>query len=114
MFGIDANKLFEKDKFIQKVSAEGNLKDREAITFESITGKENNANISSFFESQFASGTYDFMPAPSDYIDALNAKNEQVVLKSNGIALSKSETEAYRNALNSMDKDSLQYKIGQY
>lgn len=114
LFGIDANKLFEKDKFIQKVSAEGNLKDREAITFESITGKEKDANISSFFESQFASGTYDFMPAPSDYIDALNAKNEQVVLKSNGNALSKSETEAYRNALNSMDKESLQYKIGQY
>lgn len=113
LFGIDANKLFDENKFITKV-ADGKLKDREAITFSGFDGKEKDADIAGLFETQFASGTYDFMPAPSDYIDDLNKKNEQIISKSNGNELSKAETEEYRKSLNTMDKNSLQYKTGQY
>ncbi|TPR53271.1 OppA family ABC transporter substrate-binding lipoprotein [Metamycoplasma neophronis] len=113
VFGIDSSKFYKENEFITNVAdtVQG-YANEQAITF---TGSEHgDAKFDEFLKTTLLVGDLTLLPAPSQFIDAMNEKQTQPLYQDNGEVLDLNQASRFRAKLNSLDKESLVYKAGVY
>ncbi|TPE57589.1 hypothetical protein FJO69_01500 [[Mycoplasma] falconis] len=107
VFGMNTKKLLSGD-ILEALPAAANLGSEQAVTVEAGE-KPDFASVLDLIMTGM-----EFMPAPSEYINAMNATGQQPLYKYDETALTGAEKEQVLTAINAIDHNSWAYKIGQY
>nr|AJN18571.1 oligopeptide ABC transporter substrate-binding protein [Mycoplasma struthionis] len=110
IFGLDTVKLNEESEFVKKVAPSANLGDVTAVTFQGLTGEGAKVQMNQFFDQLMHD--YTFYPAPSQYIDDMNATNGYKLTNYQGDVTDK--VSALETKSKAMDKSKLTAKLGVY
>ncbi|RMA78606.1 hypothetical protein JN00_0247 [Metamycoplasma subdolum] len=108
VFGVDSEKFYKEETFLQDVAASSGFTGK-AVTFES--NDKTSRKLGQFFDKVMCL-SQDFYPAPSEYIDKLNAEGKQEIY--NYLGKSSSDAEAIKAEINKLNKDSAVFKAGVY
>ncbi|AWX42586.1 Uncharacterised protein [Metamycoplasma cloacale] len=109
LFGIDSSKFYEENQFITDLPEAAGVSGK-AITFKAIESSENVNYVN--FLNKLLLGNMDLLPAPSEYIDEVNASG-QYKLRTYLDATSANESQVVEK-INALDKQSKAYNAGVY
>ncbi|WP_369085718.1 OppA family ABC transporter substrate-binding lipoprotein [Metamycoplasma spumans] len=113
VFGVDSDKFDEESTFLTNVEAGvESYAGKQALTFEALANAD--AKFKEFAQSTLFGRDMTFMPAPSQFIDAMNESKNQPLYTETDELLSGAEAAEYLQELNKLPADSKAYKAGTY
>ncbi|AWX69445.1 OppA family ABC transporter substrate-binding lipoprotein [[Mycoplasma] anseris] len=109
LFGIDSSQFYNENTLIKDVSANTENVTGKALTFSSVASGE--SNFVNFFN-KLVLGNTDMLPAPSAYIDAMNAAGTYKLR--NYLGETSAKANEITEKINTLEKTSDVYKAGVY